>query len=531
MRTQNSPAGRTSFLATFLICSAIALFLWRLVRFFIYPIAPDQISYLVEAQRVLSGVKPYGPHLAEVSPPLIIWFSTLPVLLGRWMHGSPVFFLRLLVTAMIFGSIAWCVRIMLRSTALAGPVAAGLLGCAVLWIEFMIGPFDFGQREHLLIILILPYVLATATGAVDRLSVAERCALGVAAGMAIWFKPQDTLILVGLELALSVRTRSLRRVIAPEFLAMVSASSFVLALAYLTTGYLKTALPLLVDTYWAFGTMNTVALALSLRDYMLIVAAMLLAILLLRKSLRDPATFVTLLMCSVAASFAYDIQHTDWPYHAYPHQALLELALAYLLIDLLCPVIRKLTSDSRLINRMALVASALMAVLLCFIAVHPRILHSNPKRLEGNELDRILSQYKPLTTVYVFSTSEAAQASAYNHGLNWGSRFAHLWMLPAIIQNELGPTGRPAPFKQLSPEKLASLASLQRTQSAQDLDYWRPSVVLVQQCTVERPCQGLDGKNFNMISWFQQGPQFAAAWSHYQRQTAIDGYDVYQLVQ
>jgi hypothetical protein len=264
---------------------------------------------------------------------------------------------------------------------------------------------------------------------------------------------------------------------------------------------------------------------------MLIVAVMLLAILLLRKSLRDPATPVTLLMCSVAASFAYDIQHTDWPYHAYPHQALLELALAYLLIDLLSPVISKLSSDSRLLNRMALIASTLMAVLLCFIAIHPRILHANPKRLEGNELDRFLAQQTPSTTVYVFSTSEPAQASAYNHGLNWGSRFAHLWMLPAIIQNELGPTGAPAPFKQLSPEKLASLASLQRTQSAEDLDYWRPSVVLVQQCTVERPCQGLDGKNFNMISWFQQGPQFAAAWSHYQRQTAIDGYDVYQLMQ
>ncbi len=252
--------------------------------------------------------------------------------------------------------------------------------------------------------------------------------------------------------------------------------------------------------------MNTLALALSLRDYTLFVAVMLLAILLLRKSLHDPATSVTLLMCSVAASFAYDIQHTDWPYHAYPHQALLELALAYLLIDLLCPVVSRLASDSRLINRMALVASALMAVLLCFIAVHPHILHSNPKRLEGNELDRILSQYKPSTTVYVFSTSEAAQASAYNHGLNWGSRFAHLWMLPAIIQNELGPTGPPAPFKRLPPEKLATLASLQRTESAEDLDYWRPSVVLVQQCTVERPCQGLDGKNFNMVPWFQQGP-------------------------
>ena len=432
---------------------------------------------------------------------------------------------------MIFGSIAWCVRILLRSAALAGPVAAGLLGCAVLWIEFMIGPFDFGQREHLLVILILPYVLATATGAVSRLSLAERCALGVAAGMAIWFKPQDTLILVALELVLSIRVRSLRRVIAPEFLALVSASSLVLALVYLTTGYLKTALPLLFDTYWAFGPMNTLALALSLRDYTLFVAVMLLAILLLRKSLHDPATSVTLLMCSVAASFAYDIQHTDWPYHAYPHQALLELALAYLLIDLLCPVVSRLASDSRLINRMALVASALMAVLLCFIAVHPHILHSNPKRLEGNELDRILSQYKPSTTVYVFSTSEAAQASAYNHGLNWGSRFAHLWMLPAIIQNELGPRALQLPSNGCLPKSWPHSPPFNAQNLPRTWTIGGPPSSWSSNAPWSVRARVSTEKTSIWFPGFSRGRQFAAAWSHYQQQTAIDGYDVYQLVQ
>jgi hypothetical protein len=412
---------------------------------------------------------------------------------------------------------------------LTNSFAVGCLGFAILWVEFMIGPSDFGQREHLLIVLILPYVLATATSAVYRLSFAERCALGVAVGAAIWFKPQNALVIVALELALSFRARSFRRAFTPEFLAMVLTSSLILTLVSVTTPYLRVTLPLLFDTYWAFGTMNTLALALSLRNYMLLLAVTLLAIVLLRNSLRDPATPITLLICSFAASLAYDIQHTDWPYHACPFRALLVLAIAYFLIDLLYPVIGKLTSDSLLFRRTALVASALMTVLLCVIATHPRILYPDPKRLQGNELDRFLTQYKLSTTVYVFSTSESGLYSTYNHGLNWGSRFAHLWMLPAIIQNELGPTGSPAPFKRLSSERLATLAALQRTESAEDLNYWRPSIVLVQQCTVERPCQGIDGKNFDMISWFQQGPEFAEAWSRYQRQAGIDGYDVYRL--
>jgi hypothetical protein len=275
--------------------------------------------------------------------------------------------------------------------------------------------------------------------------------------------------------------------------------------------------------------MNAFALALSHRGYLLLMLAMLSACFLFRRFLRDRATPVTLLVCSIALFYAFAIQHNEWWYHAYPYQALFLLAMAYLLTDLLYPLIERLSTDSRFFRRTVLAASGAMAVLLCIVAMNLRVVFAEGTHLQSDPLDEFLAQYRPSTTVYVFSTSEASLSFSYNHGLNWGGRFAHLWMLPAIIQNELGPIGPTAPFKRLSPETVAKLAGLQRKQSAEDLNYWRPAVVLVEQCVPNHFCQGLGGKKFDMLSWFLQSPEFAAAWSHYQREPGFDNYEVYKL--
>jgi hypothetical protein len=519
-----------SFIGLVLMAAVLAVFASLLTRIFIGRLGHDQTTYLVEVPRLLAGSTLYGPHLSETNPPFIVWFTALPVMLAHLVQGSPALFLKLLVLAMVFGSVAWCVTILHRASSLAKP-AIVLLGCAVLAIELGIGSYDFGQREHLLIILLLPYILAVATGAAYRLSFAERFALGVAAGIAIWFKPQDVIIPIGLELFASFRTHSLRRILTPEVLSLILTSSFVLALVRVITPlYFSKALPLLLDTYWAFGTANTLTLALSLHPYMLAVIVMLLVCIIFRNSLRQPATVLALVMCSIAASFAFDIQHTDWDYHRYPHLALLQLAMVYLFIDLLHPVMGKFPSESFFTRKTALVVSGLMAGLLCAMAIHPRFAFIRPRRAEPvNELDQFLAQCQPATTVYVFSTGIPALSSAYNHGLNWGSRFAHLWMLPAIVQNELGAPDPNAPFKRLPPKTLATLGTLQRTETAEDLNYWYPSVVLVQLCSVQHSCQGIPGRNFDMLSWFLKSPDFAAVWSHYKKQPGLTGFDVYKL--
>lgn len=510
--------------------AALVVFASVLSQFFVPHLGQDQNSYLFEAQRLLSGAEAYGPQLAETNPPMIIWFSAIPILIAHWVHASPEFLFKLLLVAMIMASVSWCIRLLRRNTAITNPVAIGLLGFAILAIEFNTEAIDFGQREHLLVILFFPYIIAAATGAVSRLSAAERCALGVAAGVAIWFKPQDTLVLVALELFILFRTRSLRRILAPEFLSLAATSSLILVLVrFLTPLYLKNIYPLLVDVYWGLGGANAFRLALRLRYYTPAVFITFLFCLLVRRRLRDPATSIAFLVCSVAGSIAYDIQHANWTYHTYPHMALLLLALSYLLVDLLYPAIVRLTASPVFVRRFMVAAAVASAVMLCAIAIHPRLAYFARKQPDSSPLNLFLTQFKPSTTVYIFSTSVTPMSDAYVHGLNWGSRFAHLWMMPAIIQNELGPVGPYVPFKRLSPQRLSELATLQRTETTEDLNYWHPSIVLVQHCSKQEPCQGLEGKNFDMIAWFQQSPEFAATWSHYQQQPGIPNFDVYKL--
>lgn len=488
----------------------------------------DQASYLLEAQRLLSGAELYGNRISETNPPVIIWFSAIPVLIARWLHSDPQIVLRGVVVAMMFVSVGWSVAVLKRSRSPVAkyPFALWLLGAAILLSEILIGTYDEGQREHLLIILLLPYVLAVATGAIGWLRVPERCLLGIAAGLAIWFKPHDVLVVVALELFCAIRLRSLRRFVAPEFLALVATCVSVLLLVIFAAPlYGKVTLPLLFDTYWALGTDSAGRLALTHKVFMPVVFLAAIILVLFRRSLRDSATPGALLACAFAASVAYDLQHVTWPYHSYPQRALLLVAIAYLLIDLGAPVLQKLASAPMLLQGLESLLALSLAAVLCVIAAHPQIL-TPPKH--SNELDRYLSQYTPPSVVYIFSTSVPPMGAAYTHHLEWGSRFMHLWMMPAIVQNELGPTSPSTPFKRLSPERVAQLAALQRAQSADDLAYWRPAVVLVQRCTVQSPCQGIEGKNFDMMAWFRQSSDFAVAWSHYVQQPGLREYDVYK---
>jgi hypothetical protein len=523
------PATRVSVLGILLICLTLAIVASIFARHVKSELGHDQVSYLFEAQRFLSGAEPYGPQLAETNPPIIIWFSAIPVQLARELHTAPQTVFRALVLLMLLASTAWCIFILRRSpsTAFANPIGLYLFGAAIFLTGLVPGRYDFGQREHLLILLLIPYVLAVASGAASRLLLPERCALGVAAGIAIWFKPHDALILVALELFLALRTRSLRRLRAPEFLALVVGSVVILALVLVATPlYFKQTVPLLFDTYWALGTKTTLALALTLRLFLPLTCGLLLLGFVLRKTMRDPVFFAALLLSSLAASVAFSLQHTDWVYHRYPHQAFLLLGMAYLPIDLLASQFEKHSADARRRQRIAIVALGALSLILCIN------LARRPPAPTVSDLDRIYSQCPSSTTVYVFSTRVPPMATAYNHNLTWGSRFAHLWMMPAILQNELGASPPPAPFKHLPPETLARIAALQRAQSTDDLNYWHPSVVLVERCNQENPCQGIEGKTFSMLEWFRGSPQFDAAWSHYRQQPSPSPiYDLYTRVQ
>src|SRR5262245_3907467 len=131
---------------------------------FTRPLNHDAAWYLYMVEAIQGGATLYR-DVADTNPPLIIFLSMPPIWLGSLFHlpQSTAFNMYVFVGAM--ASVAVCRRLIARVWPDASPEVAGLL---MVTMAFCLLPFvrlDFGQREHLAVILLLPYVWLIATPA------------------------------------------------------------------------------------------------------------------------------------------------------------------------------------------------------------------------------------------------------------------------------------------------------------------------------------------------------------------------------
>lgn len=515
----------SSVLAIALICCTMVYGLYRAALVLTSYEGHDQAWYLIAAERVLGGAQLYGPYVSDSNPPMVVWFSMLPVLLSHVVHLPMLVWLRVIVLCLMLASTAWCVR-MLRGT----PEAQHGIFRAVVWLAIVYTlmravPRDFGQREHLFVVLALPYLFAIGSGAVDKMTLAERCAIGVAAGIAVCFKPPHALAFVCAEIVLALGRRSLRRIVSPEVLMMVATCGvYVLAVRVITPAYTKQIVPVLLDTYWAYGTSTALGLFSGIK-LRLVVAVLLLALsrTILRRSVLSQLV-TTLAAASVGAFVAYVQQGTDWSYHRLPSTAFLMLAAFFLLVNLVFALLVSL--DRYRIDRR--IAMACCAVATMIGAAFFPIDSSRPK-LQDTEVYKFLAAQKEPGTILVLSNTVAYVGDALDLHWQWGGSYPCLPFLPAIVLNEQGLQHENRQFKQLSPERLASISDLQRRIIAEDLNLFEPSIVVVEHCDKDHGCPFLEGRTFDSIAWFLQDPEFSRQWSRYQKEPdAMPSYDLYR---
>ena len=514
----------TILLAAFTV--TLASYLFSLLAF--TSPAHDQSWLIYAAQQILAGAKLYGPRVVEVNPPLIIWFSAIPALLARLLHIDPLRALQIVVLAGIFVSTAWCARILRLAGLAAQPVLFYASIVSVLAAELFLHGFDFGQREQLLVALILPWLLWVAFCSPSSLPTAERCLLGFAAGVAVCFKPQQVLILFAVALFIVIRDRSLRRIFTLDFVcAGIAVVTYIATVWIAAPLYLSKTIPLLLDTYWAYGDHTTWALIKESPVYGFIYVAVLAIFLWRRHSLRYASATGLFLACSLAACIAYCMQHVNAPYHIYPQEAFLLLALFWLVMGYLTPAYM---ASWRFNSAFVLSVLVFALVFVPLIIVAGRRLAKTSSALKSYP-ESVFERYPPQTPVYIFSDNvwDAFPAVLEDH-LVWANRTPFMWMLPAIIQNEVAEAGGPAPRKVLPTAVVKKLADLQRADTTEDFRRWKPAVVIDMECHPAHPCRALDHFDFDPLKWFLKSPAFAAEWSHYRLQSSHGVFDVYTRV-
>jgi hypothetical protein len=495
----------------------------------------DQMWCLYVAERMLHGTTLYGPHLLESNPPLIMWMLLLPASMARIVHLplSVVFKIFVLVTEVAIG--AACLHLLRR---FPSPPVKARLWAMVFALVCIFGVFparDFGQRDHLLVFLFLPYVLAAALDAEtgpgrSRLTIWTRIAIGVVAGVGISLKPHHLLVPAAIEVALLLKRRGAKARIGvalrPEALALVATCALYLAaIRVLTPQYLTEVLPILRDTYWAIGHLTLPQLigeAIELH----VLAAVALALALLVGLRKAPALTALLLVAGVASMAAYYLQGTGWYYQQIPAIGFFAFALCLELLDLAeCRHVAFPIWAPKAAAELSFAAIALTAYFSGYTLAHPLSFPSGLSATPDPSFFRGLPADTPvaiLTTVV-----DDSVPPIFTHDLLWAQRENNLWTLPAILRNE-SPAARDDPRRRIPRERLAELDRMQHAWMVEDLNYWHPALILIQRCQDPAvSCQILEGRHDNLMAWFMRDLAFRDAFAQYHLVRSSGGFDAY----
>ncbi|MFQ5888554.1 MAG: hypothetical protein ACE5JR_00740 [Gemmatimonadota bacterium] len=492
---------------------------------------PDVAWYLYSAERVLDGARLYV-DLFDTNPPLIVWLNLTPALLGRLTGISHFVFFNLLVAALALGSLA-AVRWLCRDG--GRPTVTYLL----LLVAFVFLPLSrgaFGQREHLMLMLVTPYFLATALRAsgatLPRLAAA---AIGVAGGLGFALKPHFLVpLLAGDGYAALVRRRPDRaspdrsRTTRPESaIAYAVIAGYGLVVLLVSPRYLDMAAAV-VQVYGAFD----VAMEDLVRSPQLIWAGASLALFsLLRPAPPYRELSWVLALATAGFTVAAFLQGKGWTYQLYP-----PLAAASVLAGVTVwagaegavrvgrgraheePSGQHLSAIGAVGSFMAVLGMVGILVLSGATAArHPEARGSFPA------LARLVRENASADeAVVALSAAPVGFPLVSQTGVRWGSRFLQLWPLPGLYA-DVEPRASPFPYH--PPHERPELERWLVNVVVEDLLRERPALLIVESA---RTKSRLGATAFDYVEYFSQDTRFAEIFQSYDRLSVVGAFTVYR---
>jgi hypothetical protein len=492
----------------------------------------DQMWCLYAARLVLHGTKLYGPQLFESNPPLIVWISLVPAAMAELLYLPATAIGKLLILLLEAGVAIVCLH-MLRTLKPVSKTELSALVFVFLAVFAVMPARDFGQRDHILALLCLIYVFSAAMDASGHLARSKALCVGLGAGIGIALKPHQALIPIAVETTLLfVRRRqtpnpealSSRFFLRPEAIAIFACGlAYLLAIHRFAANYFTEVVPVLRDTYWAFGHLDWPQLVDESIQLHLLAAITLAAF--FAAGPRKASPLITLLIAAGSAStLAYYLQGTGWYYQQLPALSFFTFALTLLAID--AARARRLAMP-----HWAPRAAAALTVLALALTTHFSGYPFTPARSFPIDTPdaSFFADLPPGTPVATLTTTvDYTIPPVFRYHLTLAQRYPHLWMLPAILRSE-GPQP-PPPQHRLAPQRLAQLEALQHAAMREDFARWKPRLVLVERCQDPAVhCQVLEDRHDNLLAWFLSDPAFRDQFSHYHYLRTSGPFDAYVL--
>lgn len=482
---------------------------------------PDIGFLLYAAGRVLDGARLYV-DVVEINPPLIVALNIPPVAIARLLGVSEILVYRLGFALVLCGALGLAWRGLGR--ALPSEDRALRRGLLVLlaFVLFPVSAQDFGQREHLLLALVLPYLLTAAGRAAGRDPArGEAIGIGVLTGIALALKPQFLPLWLAVELYLRGTGRVGRLRLTPECLA---AGAVLLVYAIAIVLWTPEYLPLVAMLGGLYGRFlyDPFLHLLVTGPGAALVWISLLAYVALRDRARHPQLWAIIALAVLLTFLGGAIQQKGLRYHFLPSFALAIVLLGLAAVDVVSP----LRSGVQRLYRVVALSLAITSVLVVTVENLGQLLHSRPSPEEQayQDLVRTVRENAQGGSVFVFSYHIGSAYPLINYsGVRSASRFPQLWILAAAYRDQLEAGG---PLRYHDPPSMSAGERYLNASVLADLRANQPRVLLVLRNARDLPVNGY--RRLDYLAYFGRDPSFRAIFSRYERVGYIGEYAIYR---
>ena len=481
---------------------------------------PDVAFLLYAAERVLSGARLYV-DVVEINPPLIIGLNVPAVVFGRIFNVPAALVYRSCVLLLVVTSLGVSAALLKRLLARSPALRRGALLLAAL-VLLPMAEVDFGEREHLMLALFLPYAWLVALRARGLTVPAGLAALlGLLVGIGVALKPHFLLAWLGLEIYR--RGTVARRLIAPtpESTAVMGVLLAYAVFVLLATPEYLTLAAELAPAYSRFLHQPIWELLLTAPGAPITLLA-LLTYLALRHRAAHRELWDVLLVGSLAFFLAGTLQQKGLRYHFYPSFALATMLMGFAVLDIRA----SLTRTQRLYR---VVASA--AVVTIAVVVLGTALSHAGKRGWGGRPDvplarmvEVVRRHAAGSSIFVFSYHIGSTFPLVNYaGVESASRFPQLWILTAEYVHRMRAD---EPLRYRPPAEMSPAERYLKEAVLADLERSRPRLLLVLRNARDDPANGL--RRLDYLGYFGRDPRFADLFARYQFLDLVGEYLVYR---
>lgn len=333
------------------------------------PLNHDSALLLHCGRLILQGSTPYLGHV-ETSLHMAQYFHIPPVVIAdiTGLNLPTAFFIWVLALTSLSALLVLILSRSLRELGLE--VTPWLLASSVaLFSLWALSKGEFGQREHLFILLLLPYLLVRTArySGYDRRNFLSLLT-GLAAGAAILFKPTFPFVLLAFEIGLLFHTRRWRALLGIEALAVYSVLLvYPVHLLLLPEGlgspFFVRWLPELVTRYRAYNCSMAELFHWNILQWVVTLTGIGSGLYYRRMLRGGPRLLIDgLLVATTMASLLFILQCKGWRYQLLPASG---LAL-FLLSTMAVLVIRSRDEWLRTVLSLCMLATALTLSALVF---------------------------------------------------------------------------------------------------------------------------------------------------------------------